>query len=153
MNLHLIKYKFIALKALIAVVGIYVLYVFTVGMVTSTCPNAYEAPTLDDTATDQNKAAILADATTFALENQLDSFMGWIPNDLLFVPKILDNIRCYQNGIIYATRPASDIVAKTASRYGKNDTLDPRLVDATSRYFVYSGDVWGFWFIYDAESK
>ena len=100
-----------------------------------------------------NKAAILADATTFALENQLDSFMGWIPNDLLFVPKILDNIRCYQNGIIYATRPASDIVAKTASRYGKNDTLDPRLVDATSRYFVYSGDVWGFWFIYDAESK
>ena len=153
MNLHLIKYKFIALKALIAVVVFYVLYVFTVGMVTSTCPNAYEAPTLDDTATDQNKAAILADATTFALENQLDSFMGWIPNDLLFVPKILDNIRCYQNGIIYATRPASDIVAKTASRYGKNDTLDPRLVDATSRYFVYSGDVWGFWFIYDAESK
>lgn len=26
-------------------------------------------------------------------------------------------------------------------------------MDATSRYFVYSSEVWGFWFVYDAEGK
>ncbi|MGN0902361.1 MAG: hypothetical protein ACI4M9_03675 [Succinivibrio sp.] len=54
---------------------------------------------------------------------------------------------------MYATRPASDIMAKTVSRFGKNDTIDKRLVDATSRYFVYASDVWGFWFIYSTEDK
>ena len=153
MKVQLLKYKGKALTALLALVCIYLVYVFLVAICSSTTKSAYEAISLDETATDQQKAAILADATTFALESELNSTFGWIPNDLFFVPKILDNIRSYQKGIIYATRPASDIVAKTASRYGKNDTMDPRLVDATTRYFVYADTEWGFWFIYDAEGK
>lgn len=140
-------------KIILGVIGIYVLYVLAIGLISSTCPEHYTAPDLGDNATDKDKAMIMADAVTHSLDTELDSVFGWIPNDLLFVPKILDNITSYQKGVIYATRPASDIVAKTVSRYGKNDTMDPRLVDATSRYFVYSSEVWGFWFVYDAEGK
>lgn len=134
-------------------VVLYVLYVTVVGLISSTCPKAYEPPVLEQTSTDQEKAIVIANSLTYALDQQLNSPFGWLPNDILFVPKILDNSTNYQKGVIYATRPASDIIAKTVSRYGKNDTLDSRLVDATSRYFVYSSDVWGFWFIYDAEGK
>ena len=134
-------------------VVLYVLYVTVVGLISSTCPKAYDPPVLEQTSTDQEKAIVIANSLTYALDQQLNSPFGWLPNDILFVPKILDNSTNYQKGVIYATRPASDIIAKTVSRYGKNDTLDSRLVDATSRYFVYSSDVWGFWFIYDAEGK
>ena len=72
---------------------------------------------------------------------------------MFFVPQLLDNTPSYQRGVIYATRPASDIVAKTAARFGRADTIDSRLADATSRFFTYSEKVWGFWFIYDAEGK
>lgn len=143
----------IIFKVVFVVFGVYFLYVLMVGLFSTTCPNAYEPPKLDDTATDKDKATVLADAVTHSIGIQLNSFFGWIPNDLLLVPKIIDNITSYQEGVIYATRPASDIIAKTASRFGKNDTMDGRLVDATSRYFVYSTNEWGFWFIYDAEGR
>lgn len=106
-------------KIILGVIGIYVLYVLAIGLISSTCPEHYTAPDLGDNATDKDKAMIMADAVTHSLDTELDSVFGWIPNDLLFVPKILDNITSYQKGVIYATRPASDIVAKTVSRYGK----------------------------------
>ncbi len=141
------------LQVVSGLIGIYVLYLLTVGLVSSTCPKGYVPPEITENTTDRDRALILADATTFAIDTQLNSTFGWIPNDLFFVPSILDNIVNYQKGVIYATRPASDIIAKTISRYGKNDTMDQRLVDATSRYFVYADDVWGYWWIYDTEGK
>ena len=95
-------------KIILGVIGIYVLYVLAVGLVSSTCPEHYSAPDLGDNATDKDKALIMADAVTHSLETELDSFFGWIPNDLFLVPKFLDNITSYQKGVIYATRPASD---------------------------------------------
>ncbi|MGN1281003.1 MAG: DUF2333 family protein [Succinivibrio sp.] len=154
MNLHMPQVKnSVIIRSAGILFGVYLLYIVAVGLVSSTRSGPYEVPDFGENATDRDKAMIMAGAVTNSLNNQLNSFFGWIPNDLMFVPKFLDNITSYQKGIIYATRPASDIVAKTISRYGKNDTMDPRLVDATSRYFVYSADVWGFWFIYDAEGK
>lgn len=139
--------------ALAAIVGLYVVYILAVGLISSPSGELYKPQMLDQNATDQDRARILAEGVTHALGEQLDTLFGWLPNDLLLVPQILDNTVSYQSGVIYATRPASDMVAKTATRYGKSDTIDKRLVDATSRYFTYSEKVWGFWFIYDAEGK
>ncbi len=140
-------------KIIIVFSAVYVLYVLAVGLISSTCPSAYVPPKAEDIVDDKARAVVMSEATVHSLDTQLSSLFGWIPNDVLFVPKILDNIVNYQKGVIYATRPASDIIAKTISRYGKNDTLDERLVDATSRSFVYSDEVWGFWFVYDTEGK
>lgn len=129
------------------------LYVLAVGLTATPGGKLYQAPEPEVSVGDPDRAAIFADAVTHALEAELDSWWGWIPNDLCGVPRILDNITAYQRGVIYATRPASDIVAKTAARRGPSDTLDKRLVDATSRDFTYSEGVWGGWFFYDCEGK
>ncbi len=139
--------------ALAIIVGLYVLYILAVGLISSPSGELYKPQMLDQNATDQDRARVLAEGVTHALGEQLSTLFGWLPNDLLLVPQILDNTVSYQSGVIYATRPASDMIAKTATRYGKTDTIDKRLVDATSRYFTYSEKVWGFWFIYDAEGK
>jgi hypothetical protein len=149
---NIVNFKYIKYAAA-GVAGLYVLYVVTVGLVSSPAGDPFRPEPLDAQATDTDRAVVMAEGVTHALSDQLSTFFGWLPNDLLFVPSILDNTVSYQQGVIYATRPASDIVAKTAARYGKNDTIDTRLADATSRYFTYSEKVWGFWFIYDAEGK
>lgn len=134
-------------------VGVYAVYLLAVGLISSPSAELYNPQPLDEQATDHDKAVVMATACTKALDDELNSFFGWLPNDLMFVPSILDNTTSFQRGVIYATRPASDIIAKTVARFGSNDTIDPRLADATSRFFTYSEKVWGFWFIYDAEGK
>lgn len=147
MKLNFLKY------AALAVVLLYVLYVAGIGLLTMPDNNLYTPPVNEEELTDHDRAVIMADGLNYALETELNSFGGWIYNDLLLVPYLIDNVSAYQHGIIYATRPASDILAKTIARYGKTDTIDPRLADATSRYFTYSEKVWGFWFVYDCEHK
>ena len=132
---------------------VYFIYLLCIGVFTSTCKEAYTPPQLNEQSTDKDKAVILADALTFSVEQELDSFFGWLPNDILLPASFSDNITNYQRGVIYATRPASDVLAKTISRFGTKGTIDSRLVNATSRDFVYGADVWGFWFIYDCEGK
>ncbi len=136
-----------------ALAGWYLLYLIAVGLISSPSGQVYAPKTLDPAATDNDKAAVLAEGVVKSIEDCLDSSFGWEVNDLFFVPQLMDNTPAYQHGVIYATRPASDILAKTAARFGKTDTIDKRLADATSRFFTYSEKVWGFWFIYDCEGK
>ncbi len=139
--------------AAVAIVGWYVLYLLAVGLISSPSGDPYKPQALTSENTDADRAAVLAEGVVHALQDTLDSSFGWINNDLFFVPQLLDNTPAYQRGVIYATRPASDIMAKTAARFGRTDTIDKRLADATSRFFTYSEKVWGFWFIYDCEGK
>lgn len=143
------KFKYAAAT----VVGAYALYVCAIGLITSPSTELYNPPKIDEQSTDHDKAVVMAQACTKALDDELNSLFGWLPNDLMLVPSIIDNTTAYQKGVIYATRPASDILAKTVARFGNNDTIDKRLADATSRFFTYSEYAWGFWFVYDAESK
>lgn len=133
-------------------VALIVIYILAVGIISSPSSAPYKPEPLPADATDTQRAQVMANGVTFAMQEELDKFFGFLPNDLL-VPWILDNTPQYQKGVIYATRPASDIVAKTAARFGTRDTMDSRLADATSRFFSYSENVWGFLFIYDAEGK
>lgn len=135
------------------IVGAAVVYLLMAGIFTSASTEPYRPEALPDTATEKERAEILARGVTEALDQELNGFLGWMVNDLCLVPTIIDNKSSYQRGVIYATRPASDMLAKTAARVGERDTIDQRLADATSRYFTYGEEVWGFWFIYDCEGK
>lgn len=134
------------------VVGLVVIYLAAVGIISSPSTDPYNPEPLPASATDQERAMVIAKGVTSALDQTMSSAFGWLPNDLL-APWVIDNTTQYQCGVIYATRPASEVVAQEVGRYGGRDTLDPRLVNATSRFFSYSENVWGFWWIYDAEGK
>ncbi len=145
--------KFSAVSGgLLGVVFLIVVYLLAVGLISSPSTTPYKPQTLEASATDQERAEVIARGVTSALDQSLSTFFGWLPNDLL-APWVLDNTTSYQRGVIYATRPASDIVSQQVGRYGNRDTLDPRLANATSRFFSYSENVWGFLFVYDAEGK
>lgn len=139
--------------AIPSLLGLYVVYVIFVGIATTYTYQDEYKPVLSENPSDNERARILATGVTIAIDNELRSLNGLLTNDLFFIPSLIDNRTAFQNGVIYATRPASDIIAKTAARYGTRDTIDQRLADATSRYFTYSQNVWGFWFIYDCEGK
>lgn len=137
---------------IVTILLIIVLYLCAVGLISSPSTDPYKPQVLDASATEQERALVVARGVTSALDQSLSSFFGWLPNDLI-APWVLDNTVNYQLGVIYATRPASDIVAQQVGRFGNRDTIDPRLANASSRFFSYSENVWGFWFIYDAEGK
>lgn len=139
-------------NAIIAVVGVLVIWVLAIGLFSSPSSNPYKPEALAPEATDQERATVIANAVNYALQDQLGSLFGFLPNDLV-APWVVDNTVNYQMGVIYATRPASEVMSNDVARYGNRDTIDPRLADATSRFFSYSEKVWGFLFIYDAEGK
>ena len=147
MNLRFLKYVVPAIVSLGAV------YYIAVGACSSTTRQAYIPEPLGADATDAQKGEIIAKSVNFALEQELDTLFGWQLNDLFFVPTLIDNKSSYQAGVIYATRQASEALSKTVARTGERDTIDPRLTDASARYFAYGQDVWGFWFVYDCEGK
>lgn len=135
------------------IIGLYVLYTCIVGIFAPVGYDKYAPEPLAADATEQQKAQVFATGVTFALDQELNSTFGWIVNDILLFPGFIDNKVNYQKGVIYATRPASDMIAKTIARVGQRDTIDQRLADATSRFFTYGDNVWGFLFIYDCEGK
>lgn len=128
------------------------LWIVAVGLFSTAGSKPFKPEPVDGTATEQQRATIIAQGLTWALDQELSSFFGFLPNDLIS-PWVIDNTTNYQRGVIYATRPASDAIAKEVARYGNRDTIDQRLADATSRYFSYSENAWGFLFVYDAEGK
>lgn len=135
-----------------AVVGLILLWVVAIGLISSPHSKPFKPETLGPDANDQQRAIVMAKGVTYALDQELSSFFGFLPNDLI-APWFIDNTTNYQRGVIFATRPASDIIAKEVARFGNRDTIDQRLADATSRYFSYSENAWGFLFVYDAEGK
>lgn len=147
MNLKPLKY------ILPVVIGLGAVYLIAEGVCSNTTREQYKPEQLAADATDAQRGQVIANSVNFALEQELDTLFGWQLNDLFFVPSIFDNKAAYQAGVIYATRQASDVLAKTAARAGERDTIDPRLTAASGRYFAYGQDVWGFWFIYDCEGK
>ncbi|MCK0527618.1 DUF2333 family protein [Anaerobiospirillum sp. NML120449] len=134
------------------IAGLVLLWILAVGLFSTAGSKPFNPEPVDGTATEQQRATIIAQGLTWALDQELSSFFGFLPNDLIS-PWVIDNTTNYQRGVIYATRPASDVIAKEVARYGNRDTIDQRLADATSRYFSYSENAWGFLFVYDAEGK
>lgn len=137
-------------RILLGLVAVYVLYLVAVGVLTTVSGQKYVAPA-EAPADDKARASVMAEALVQPLERELDGTFGWLPNDILFVPSIIDNKTNFQRGVIYATRSGSEILAKTVARYGDRDTLPPMLVAATQKQFAYADDMWGWWFLYNTE--
>lgn len=144
--------KSFLLRILVVLVGLYVIYVACVGLFSLVANQRYNAPAAA-VETDRDKAVVMSEALVQGLDEELNSRFGWIANDLFPVPQLIDNKTNYQRGIIYATRSASDILAQTISRLGDKDTISPLLDAATAKFFAYADNVWGWWYLYDTESK
>ena len=83
--------KFSAVSGgLLGVVFLIVVYLLAVGLVSSPSTTPYKPQTLEASATDQERAAVIARGVTSALDQSLSTFFGWLPNDLL-APWVLDN--------------------------------------------------------------
>ena len=90
-------------RGLVGLVAVYVLYLLAVGLFTTVAGQSYKAPA-EAPADDRAKAACIAEALVQPLEEELDGAFGWLPNDILLVPRIIDNKTSFQLGVIYATR-------------------------------------------------
>lgn len=139
-------------RVLLGLVGVYILYILCVGALTTVANQTYKAPA-EQPKDDVARASCIAEALVQPMEEELDGLFGWLPNDILLVPRIVDNKTNYQRGVIYATRSASEVLAKTVARFGERDTLPPMLVNATTKDFAYADDVWGWWFLYNSEKR
>lgn len=139
-------------RGLVGLVAVYVLYLLAVGLFTTVAGQSYKAPA-EAPADDRAKATCIADALVQPLEEELDGAFGWLPNDILLVPRIIDNKTSFQLGVIYATRSGSEVLARTVARFGDRDTLPHMLVDATQKHFAYAEDSWGWWFLYNSEKR
>ncbi|MBO4296611.1 MAG: DUF2333 family protein [Desulfovibrio sp.] len=139
-------------KTVLTILGIYVLYICCVGLFSTVSDQAYQPPA-ELPKTDKDRAAVMADALVQPIDGELHCLFGWLPNDLFPVPQFIDNKTNFQRGVIYAIRSASDVLAHQIARYGERDTVPPLLVDATAKYFAYADNVWGWWWLYDTESR
>ncbi len=146
------KNKTIVPGAIALFLLLFVVYAACVGAFSTVSNQAYKAPA-EAPKTDQAKAMVMAEALVDPLEEELDSFFGWLPNDLFFIPSIIDNKTNYQLGVLYATRSASDVLEHEIARYGDRDTIPAMLVNATSQDFAFSSDVWGWWVFYNSEKR
>ncbi len=146
------KTKTIVPGAVVLCLLLLVVYVTCVGVFSPVANQSYKPP-LEAPKTDQEKAMVMANALVQPIEEELDGFFGWLPNDLFFVPSIIDNKTNYQQGVLYATRSASDLLSHVIARYGDKDTIPPMLVNATSQDFAYGSDVWGWWLVYSSEKR
>ena len=142
----------LVMRAVLAVVGVIVLYICCVGIFSPVCGFEFKKPAISPD-TDAGKAAYMSEALIQPLDRQLNGFFGWLPNDLFGVPYLIDNKVNFQRGIIYATRSGSDVLSHRIARYGERDTVPAILVDATMKHFAYADNVWGWWYLYSTETQ
>jgi hypothetical protein len=67
------------------------------------------------------------------LQEQLDRFWGWRPNDII---EFTDNVNNYQLGVLEATRRTSIVLAERISRTGSSDPYVRELEQAMSLFAI-----------------
>lgn len=153
-NLFWVYKKIMSLPARIIgiLIGLFMVYLAAIGVLSKVSGQSYVKPSFA-VKDDVSRAACLAEGLVQPLDEELNCLFGWLPNDLFFVPKIIDNKTNFQRGVIYATRTASPVLAESAARFGDRDTIPAMLMDASSRDFAYADNVWGMYFLYNSEKK
>lgn len=86
------------MRAVLAVVGVIVLYICCVGIFSPVCGFEFKKPAISPD-TDAGKAAYMSEALIQPLDRQLNGFFGWLPNDLFGVPYLIDNKVNFQREI------------------------------------------------------
>ncbi len=82
---------------------------------------------------DQPRGIAFMDAAIDPLQNELDRFWGWRPNDII---EFTDNVNNYQLGVLEATRRTSIVLAERISRTGSSDPYVRELEQAMSMFAI-----------------
>jgi hypothetical protein len=89
------------------------------------------------------KGAVLAQAMTYRLQEELNSTFGWSVNDLWVSPtRWLDNRANRQRGTMFATRMLVTFYATHLAKYGTVDAENEWLKEAREKRFAFSEDSW-----------
>jgi hypothetical protein len=84
-------------------------------------------------STPQPRGMTFVNAVIEPLQNELDRFWGWRPNDLI---EFTDNVNNYQLGVLEATRRTSIVLAERISRTGSSDPYIRELEQAMSLFAI-----------------
>lgn len=90
----------------------------------------------------QVKGVTLIRAATYQLEQELDSTLGWAPNDVIGTQYLDNRVSC-QLGTLYATRQILTVLSQEISRLSNVDEESPLLVKARQE-IAYVPDHWMF---------
>jgi hypothetical protein len=94
-------------------------------------------------STEAEKGAVLAQAMTNRLEEEMNSTFGWSVNDLWVSPtRWLDNRASRQRGTMFATRMLVTFYATHLAKYGTVDAENEWLKEAREKRFAFSEDNW-----------
>ncbi len=110
---------------------------------------------LVDKMSDAEKSQFVLNAITGQLEEELNTFPYWVPNDMagwspLLLPGVSDNRASRQMGVQYETQVLVAAWGQYTSKYGMNDAPSQDLIDAATKSFNQHPTAWLF---PDAESK
>ena len=81
----------------------------------------------------QLRGMVFLDAIIDPLQNELDRFWGWRPNDII---QPTDNVNNYQLGVLEATRRTSIVLAERISRTGSSAPYVRELEQAMSMFAI-----------------
>lgn len=96
------------------------------------------------------KSALIFEATTQQMNNELHSTFGWTPNDLSFSPvKFFDNRLYRQYGVRNATRKLIVVMSKNFTNYGRGDEENQYTHEAGAE-MSSPPDYWN-WYMGDSE--
>ncbi len=84
-------------------------------------------------SSNRRRGMTFLDAVIDPLQNELDRFWGWRPNDLI---EFTDNVNNYQLGVLEATRRTSIVLAERISRTGSSDPYIRELEQAMSLFAI-----------------
>lgn len=85
------------------------------------------------------KGAAFVDAVIEPMNNELDRFYGWRPNDII---DMTDNVENYQRGVLEVTRRTVRILTERISRTGNTVAFNTHLENAMNWLMVKADTYW-----------
>ncbi len=97
------------------------------------------------------KGALLVKSIYVQLERELDSPLGWAPNDLCCL-QFFDNRLNRQKGVIHGVRELASVLSVKISKYGLGGKEDEEMKQARQSKFAFDEDNWG-WYAFTNSEK
>lgn len=103
--------------------------------------------------TKNQKVALLFQAVTEPMKNELESTFGWCPNDIAINPQAYLDNRCNrQLGVKYSTVTAVQQLSASTTKFDKAAN-ENKHTSAAWQYFAYKPDKWGWMGTIDSASE
>jgi len=96
------------------------------------------------------KGALLMQTVHTQLERELNSPLGWAPNDVMGL-QFFDNRLNRQSGVIHASRGLSAVLSVKISKFGLGDEEDTEMKKARQTNYAFNEDEWGWYNMTNSE--